>query len=195
MPTPARLQRFQAVAAGRQRDIIVVLEDIYDPHNAAAILRSCDAFGVQDVYIIFEKQKPFNLRRTGKVSSSSANKWLTMKRFTSSTECYRALRKAKYKIVVTALQPGGKSIWSTKLDGGKIALVIGNEHTGVSATALKAADIILNIPMRGLVESLNVSVTAAICIFEITRQRLAGGKNYGLSKTQQKALVEDFIKR
>ena len=84
-PTNRRLQKIQAVAKSRQNGVIV-LEDIHDPHNAAAVLRTADAFGIQKIYFIFNKQERFNPRKIGKATSSSANKWLDFEVFTSAKE-------------------------------------------------------------------------------------------------------------
>lgn len=188
MVSEKRLEKIKGVVARRQAGLVVVLEDIHDPHNAEAIFRSCDAFGVQDVYLIFDKEKPFNPVKIGKQSSSSANKWLTFHIFRSTEECLNELKKRKYKIVATAL--GGESLFEARLEG-NIALLVGNEHSGLSSEALQMADLKIAIPMRGMVESLNVSVASALFLFEITKQ----GKNRILSKVEQKKLVEDFMTR
>ncbi|MEK6899251.1 MAG: RNA methyltransferase [Nanoarchaeota archaeon] len=188
MVTEKRLRKIKNVVAHRQSGFVVVLEDIHDPHNAEAIFRSCDAFGVQEVYLIFDKEKPYNPQKIGKQSSSSANKWLTFHIFHSAEECLSELKKMKYKIVATAL--GGESLFDAKLEG-KIALLVGNEHSGLSEEALTFADLKLMIPMRGMVESLNVSVASALFLFEATKQRA----DKGLTKSDQIRLVEDFSAR
>lgn len=176
MLTLRRKKRLLQIAKQRQSGLIVVLEDIHDPHNAAAILRSCDAFGVQEVYFIFDKEERYNPRRVGKASSSSANKWLDFKIFNSTKDCFRQLKKSGYKILVTALSKSATNLFEKNLTEKKIALVIGNEHRGVSTEALRLADEIIYIPMRGFVQSLNVSVAAAIFLFEITRERKGKSK-------------------
>ncbi len=191
---PKRIKRFREVASKRQAGFVVVLEDIHDPHNAAAILRTCEAFGIQNVHFIFEQEKYYNPRQVGKVSSSSANKWLDFEIFRSSKACLKKLKRQKYEIVATALNPKAENVLKAKLTAKKIALVIGNEHRGVSGEVLKKADRILMLPMRGFVQSLNASVTAALFIYEISRQR-AGNKKYRLNEAAQKRLVADFKKR
>lgn len=170
-PPTVRQQKIDRVARARQPGLIVVLEDIHDPHNAAAILRSCDAFGIQDVYFIFDQEKQYNPRRVGKSSSSTANKWLTYRIFKSSAECFRALKRQKHVTIGTALADQSEDIFTADLAMSKLALVVGNEHRGLSDYALTHCDRLLTIPMRGMVQSLNVSVTTGICLFEITRQR------------------------
>ena len=189
-----RQQKLQQVASQRQAGFIVVLEDIHDPHNAAAILRTCDAFGVQDVWFIFNKEKAYNPKRVGKSSSSSANKWLTFRIFKSVAECKAALKRLKYESVGTVLRPGAEDFTKVKLTTKRIALWVGNEHAGLSEQAIEACDRLLMLPMRGFVESLNVSVMTAICIYEVTRQR-EGGKHFQRSKTDIAKLIRDFTNR
>lgn len=190
MASETRKAKIEQVVARRQAGLVVVLEDIHDPHNAEAILRSCDAFGVQDVYLIFDKEKPFNPQKLGKQSSSSANKWLTFHVFRSTRECVEQLKKQDYTVVATTL--GGKSLFESKLGTGKVALFVGNEHSGLSKEAIELADMNVTVPMQGMVESFNVSVAAALFLFEITRQR--NGKQL-LGKTEQQRLVDDFVMR
>ncbi len=190
--TKARQQKLGVVARQRQAGFIVVLEDIHDPHNAAAILRTCDAFGVQDVWFIFNKEKRYNPKRVGKSSSSSANKWLDFKVFASVAECRAALKKLRYESVGTVLHDKAEDFTKAKLIARRIALWVGNEHAGLSAEAVKACNRLLLLPMRGFVESLNVSVMTAICIYEITRQR-AERKDYQLSERQAKVLEKGWL--
>lgn len=166
-----RKERIETVINNRQQGIIVVLEDIHDPHNAAAIMRSCDAFGIQNVWFIFDKEKPYNPKKIGKASSSSANKWLDFRTFNSMLLCFETLKQEHYKIIGTALTPTATSLLSKKFDEEKIALLVGNEHAGLSEYAVKNADEVIQIPMLGFVQSLNVSVATAIVLWEITRQR------------------------
>ncbi len=190
MPLSRRQEKLQHVASQRQAGFIVVLEDIHDPHNAAAILRTCDAFGVQDVWFIFNKEKAYNPKRVGKSSSSSANKWLSFRVFKSVADCKTALKKLKYESVGTVLRPGAEDFTKAKLMAKRIALWVGNEHAGLSEEASAACDRLLMLPMAGFVESLNVSVMTAICIYEISRQRY-GGK-YQKSPREVAALLKDF---
>ncbi len=194
-PTPKRLARIQKVVANRTRDIVVVLENIHDPHNAAAILRSADACGIQDVYFIFEGQKPYNPAKVGKVSSSSANKWLTFHIFRTAVECLEELRSKGYTIVSTLLDPEAKSLYELCVSNKKIALVVGNEHVGISQSIKEMSDVLVYIPMRGFVESLNVSVAAAVSLFEIVRQQNEQSVKYKLSEVEQQLLVQDFLSR
>lgn len=180
MPTDRRLDTIKHIAENRQRDIVVVIEDVHDPHNAAAIMRTCDALGIQDVYLIFETQEAYNPRNVGKSSSSSANKWLDFRTFESTTECIKELKKDGYTVIATALDDNPESLFEADLLEDKIALLIGNEHDGLTDTAITIADRIIYLPMRGMVQSLNVSVAAALFLYEITRQRRQSNTDFSL---------------
>lgn len=175
--------------------MIVVLEDIHDPHNAAAILRTCDAMGVQNVWLIFEKEKRFNPKRVGKASSSSANKWLDFEIFTSTDSCMQKLKQDGYTTIATAFTDKSESLDVATFLEKKIALLVGNEHAGLSERAIALAERIIQIPMRGFVQSLNVSVATAIMLWEITKQRKSTEKNWCMNKNEQKKLLKKFIKR
>jgi tRNA (guanosine-2'-O-)-methyltransferase len=178
----------------RQKGLIIVLEDIYDPHNAAAILRSAEAFGAGTIYFIFNTEKEFNPRQIGKRSSSSANKWLEFKIFKTIEECTKELKKQKYTIIATALIPDAKSIFRASFTSPRIALMFGNESRGLSPKALSIADEVVSIPMRGMVESLNLSVSAGIFLFEITRRRLATMKKHVLTTREAKAATKRILR-
>ena len=190
-----RLKRLTDVATKRQAGLALVLEDIHDPHNAAAIMRTCDGLGIQDVYVIFNQEEPYNMRRIGKASSSSANKWLTFYIYRSAKDCFRDLKKKKYQICATILNPKAKNVIATDLTAPRLALVVGNEHRGISPEAAKLADTLLYFPMQGFVESFNVSVSAAIFLYEIIRQRAKNAPAYKFSKNETKKLLADFKKR
>lgn len=196
MPTESRLKKIRHAVSHRQRGLIMVVEDLHDPHNAEAILRSCDAYGVQHVYFIFDQEKPYEPGTIGKSSSSSANKWLNYTIFTSAKECLKVLKKQGYTSYGTILDETAQPIYDTNfLESGRIALWTGNEHRGLSDYAIKKIKHHVYIPMRGMVQSLNVSVTAATVLFEATRQRHESGENFSLSSEEQAALEHDFSRR
>ena len=171
------------------------MEDIHDPHNAAAVLRTADAFGIQKIYFIFNKQERFNPRKIGKATSSSANKWLDFEVFTSAKECFKKLKRNGYIIMGTVLDEKAKSIFKTKLTPPKIALCFGNEHSGLSQEAIELSDAHVYIPMQGFVQSLNLSVTAAICMYEMFRQRQSSKPDFLLTKLEQNKLVKQWQKK
>jgi tRNA (guanosine-2'-O-)-methyltransferase len=163
-----RQEKIRQLKENRKK-AIVILEDIHDPHNAAAVWRSCDAFGIGTVYLIFDKEEEFDPKEIGKVSSSSANKWIDFKIFHSTKDCLDQVKKEGFKTYATILDKEAKSIYETKFVE-KAAIMLGNEHAGLSETAIKMADYKIYIPMVGMVQSLNLSVTAGICVFEYGRQ-------------------------
>jgi tRNA (guanosine-2'-O-)-methyltransferase len=192
-PSERRLQKFQQVLARRQADLTVVLENIHDPHNVSAILRSCDAVGVMGVALLYTVE-PFP--RIGKKSSSSASKWLDRRRFTSVDECYAALRGEGLRILATHLGAEAVPLFGLDLTGPS-ALVFGNEHRGVSEDAAAKADGNFLIPMAGMIQSLNVSVAAAVSLYEAFRQRQAAGRydTGTLSGEMREKLLFEWIRR
>lgn len=188
-----RLERITRVLEQRLPDVTVVMENIHDPHNVSAILRTCDAVGVLGVQLLYTQEA---FPRIGKKSSSSASKWVERQRTTSVADCYSALHGAGYRILATRLDPGAVSLFEADLSG-PVAFVFGNEHRGVSDDAAAAADGLLSIPMRGMIESLNVSVAAAVCLYEALRQRLARGPlpRPALPPDLYTALLAEWTKR
>jgi tRNA (guanosine-2'-O-)-methyltransferase len=150
---------------------IIVLEDIHDPHNAAAVWRSADAFGFGKIYLIFSKEEKFNPKKIGKVSSASANKWLDFEIFNSTKLCFEKLKQEGYTTYATVLNKDAKSSLETKFVE-KSAIVLGNEHRGLSEEAIKLSDEKIYIPMSGMVQSLNLSVTAGILMYQYQFQKL-----------------------
>ena len=195
MSTPERMQRYREVAAGRQRGV-VVLEDIHDPHNAEAVFRSCDAFGFQRVCLIFDEEAPFDPRAIGKLTSSSANKWLDFDIYPSARECLDELHRDGYEVVATVAAGEAEDLFAVELTAPRIALMLGNENRGLSAEATALADRRITIPMSGMVRSLNLSVTAAIALYEVTRQRRRAGIDaYLLPPHEQEELRQRLSER
>lgn len=193
--TQERQDKVKRVVDGRQQGI-VVLEDIHDPHNAMAVLRSCDCFGIQKIYFIFEKERKFNATEVGKLASSSANKWLDYEIFDSSEQCFNKLKKDAYKIHATVLSEDTESLYEIDFcKEKKIALVFGNEHSGLSQYAIENADKNIMVPMAGMIQSLNLSVTAAVCLFEMRRQRLNDFENFQLEDSERTQLFNNMIER
>lgn len=183
--TEKRLQKISAVVKARQQSLSIVLENIHDPHNVSAIFRTCDAVGVPKVSLIYNIEK---YPKIGKKSSASAFKWVEKEKFSNVKECYAALRKDGFKIYASSVSEEAVEIYKLDLIG-KVALVFGNEHRGVSEDALRLADKKFMIPMFGMVQSLNVSVAAAVVLYEALRQRLRKGL-YSKSELNSKELDE-----
>src|ERR1700760_401243 len=126
--TPERTERITSVLDKRQADLIIVLENVFDPHNISAVMRTCDAVGVQDIFILNTKIPRH--KKWGARSSSSAAKWLSVHQFENAEECFDELRKRYQKIFTTHLSSDAKSLHEMDLTE-SIALVFGNEHSGV----------------------------------------------------------------
>ncbi|NWF50813.1 MAG: RNA methyltransferase [Ignavibacteriaceae bacterium] len=188
-----RLRKIEAVIKARQFSLKMILENIHDPHNVSAILRTCDAVGIPIVSLIYTIEK---FPKIGKKSSASAFKWVEKEKFKSVAECYDHLRKNNYKIYASALRSESKSLYDLDLTG-KTALVFGNEHRGVSDEAAANADELFTIPMFGMVQSLNVSVAAAVALYEAFRQRFTAGyyKNSELTVAQINSLIDEWCKK
>lgn len=168
--TPTRKNKIEQVMSRRQKTLAVVLENVDDPHNVGAILRSCDAFGVGEVHLLYTINKAPKNRELRSKSAASAAKWLNIKKWDSVSKLAAYLKKKKFKIAVTKLT--GSSIDPAAADlAAPVAIVIGNEHDGVSDQLAKKADLNLVIPMVGFVQSFNVSVAAALLLYEAFRQR------------------------
>jgi len=160
-----RSARIETVVNGRTRRLVMVLDQTTDPHNAAAVLRSADAFGVQEVHVIAGEQ-PFTA--PPRVARGTAH-WLDVCRHETPRACAEVLRSRGYRILVASMEG---AITPTQLrDLHHVAVIFGNEHLGVSAELRSLADGTYAIPMHGFVESLNVSVAAAITMHAATRDR------------------------
>lgn len=170
--TPERNERLTSVLNKRQPDLTVVLENVFDPHNISAVMRTCDAVGIQDIFILNNKIPPH--KKWGAKSSSSAAKWLTIHQFTDAAACFTALRKRYKKIYTTHLSSDAVSLHELNLTG-PVALVFGNEHSGVSDDIIAMADGNFIIPQVGIIRSLNISVACAVTLYEAFRQKNNAG--------------------
>lgn len=166
--TPKRLEKLTDVLSRRQTNLTIILENINDKHNLAACLRSCDAVGVSDVYILYHGTQ--QERKLGRNAAASATKWLNLHRYYDVEECFADIRSKGMKIYTTALGEESMSLYDLNLTEG-VALCFGNEHDGVSNEALKLADGNFNIPQAGMIQSLNISVACAVSLYEAYRQR------------------------
>lgn len=169
-----RRKKLEQVIRQRQRDMTLVIENVWDPHNVSACLRSADAVGIQDVHFLYYIEQPPNIQRLGKQSSASAKKWLTFHQHRSVRDCYAALHDQGFTICASHLTKHAVPLYEIDATE-KIAIVFGNEHRGVSPEATDAADRIFYIPMMGMVQSLNISVATAVTLYEACRQRLSAG--------------------
>ena len=194
MPSEERLRKLKRIAAQRQAGFTVVIEDVFDPHNLGAIARSCDAFGIQEINVIFETHPEFDPKEVGKNSSTATNKWLNYHIHYSTESALHALKDEGWQLVATVIDEEATSIFDVEMSHPKIALLIGNEKTGLSATAISLADRKITIPMRGIAQSMNVSVSAALMIYEVTRQRIERfPENLGMEPEQGASTLDYFL--
>lgn len=156
---------FDRLAPLRTRHIAVVLEDIYQSHNASAVLRSCDCFGVQDVHVV-EAHNPFNPAGDVAVGSS---KWVDYYKHATIQDAYRHLHEQGYRIVATLPHENDTMIGDLDITQ-PTALVFGTELTGLTQEAIAGADAYVKIPMYGFTESFNISVCAALSLFSLTER-------------------------
>jgi len=181
-----RKNLMEKVLSERTRHITIVLEDIYQSQNASAVVRTCECMGLQDVHIIEDESK----YSTNKKVLKGSDKWIDLIRYkekkaNNAELCFTALREKGYKIYATDPSPDGLSIDQIPLDN-KIALVMGNELRGTSSRAIEQADAKVNIPMYGFTESLNISVSAAICLNTlIPKLRKSSGINWQLAEEEK----------
>jgi len=191
--TEKRIEKIKWVLSKRQPSFRVILENIHDPHNVSAIFRTCDAAGIPKVSLVYNIEK---FPKIGKKSSASAYKWIEKEKFKTIEECYGQLKKEKFVIYASSLNGDAKNLYDLDFTK-KSAIVLGNEHRGLSNEAEDLADERFYIPMFGMVQSLNVSVSAAISIYEAVRQR----KNIGLydksetSTKKIKKLLDEWAKK
>lgn len=182
--TERRAARVQSVLARRQPDLTVVLENVHDPHNVSAVLRSCDAVGVLRAHGIYSVEPaPESFART---TSASAAKWVDVAVHENVEACYHALRRQGLSVCVTAIRDDACDLYDLDLTL-PLAFVFGNEMRGASPEAIELADRVVTIPMLGMVESLNISVACAVTLFEAMRQRRAAG-HYQTSKLDDSTL-------
>ena len=180
--TSKRLQRIQDVARARTDNLVLVLDRIADPHNSSAVLRSADAFGVQRVHVIVGEQG----FRASRGVSKGTHRWLDVVRYQTADACARRLRDEDYAIFVAAM--GDETHLEDLHMTPRLAVVFGNEHRGVSPEMRDLADGTFSIPMCGFVESLNISVAAAI-----TMQTLAGDGRARLPNARRRELEARFL--
>ncbi len=153
----------------RQPDLTVVLENVHDPHNVSAVLRTCDAVGITTVHLVYTIEERPDLSRG---VSGSALRWLDIVDHESISGCYDKLRDQGFTIYATHLDENQVELFDLDL-AAPTAVVFGNEHRGVSSEAVEGADASVVIPMMGMVQSLNISVACAVTLYEALRQRRA----------------------
>jgi tRNA (guanosine-2'-O-)-methyltransferase len=189
--TQEREERILQVLDKRQAGITVVLENVFDPHNISAVMRTCDAIGMQELYVLNTKIPRH--KKWGAKSSSSAAQWLTIHQFTDAEACFAELRTKYDRIVTTHLSSDAVSLYEIDLTQ-KVALVFGNEHAGVSEEIRQLSDGNFIIPQVGIIRSLNISVACAVSLYEAFRQKQAAGhyEQRNLPEAQYGELLKEW---
>jgi len=178
----------------RTRYVTVGLENIYQPHNASAVLRSCDCFGVQDVHII---ENSYHYELNPHVSLGAAQ-WLNLHRYNTqdnnTAECISNLKKQGYRIVATTPDPKAVSIHEFDVAKGKFALLFGTEKFGLTPEACALADEFIRIPMYGFTESFNISVSVSLCLFHFTERIRAENAPWQLTPEEQTDIYLEWFR-
>lgn len=192
--TDGRKRRIADVLANRTRYITVVLEDIYQPHNASAVLRSCDGFGIQDIHVI-ENRNSFHPHKSVELGTSQ---WLTIKRYreqeNNTAEAITRLKEDGYRIIATSPHNNDVDLEELEVESGKMALLFGTELTGLSSIALDMADEYMKIPMYGFVESFNISVSCAISLHHLSHKLRSSPIDFALTEREQLELLHTWTR-
>jgi len=194
--TPERNDLFERILDRRTRYLTIVLENIYQPQNASAAMRSVDCFGLQDAHVI-ENSNSFEVDRE---VAMGATKWLNVTSYNrkddNSLDAIRSLRKEGYRIVATTPHEGDTSLEDFDLRKGKAAFFFGTELTGISDVLRNEADEFLTIPMYGFTESFNISVSAAVILHHLTlKLRNDPGIDWRLSKEERAKIKLEWLRR
>jgi tRNA (guanosine-2'-O-)-methyltransferase len=196
--TPERKEKFEKVVAQRQLNLTVILENVHDPHNIGAVLRSCDSVGISEIFVLYtDKALTEENLVAGKRSSSGARKWVDVHYFTDAKKCFEEVGKRYKKVFCTHLSQNAKGLFEMDMTQ-SMALLFGNEHDGVSVEVLKYCDGNFMIPQMGMVKSLNISVACAVTLYEAARQRIEKDfykTNPTGDEMQKKELLKEYIKR
>jgi tRNA (guanosine-2'-O-)-methyltransferase len=186
--TKERVNKIRQVLEKRQPDFSLVLENIHDPHNLSAVFRSCDAIGIFEICLIYHSGQ--TMPKLAETSSASARKWVYYKLFDDVKTCYDYIHSSGKKIYTTHLAKDSVDLYDLDLTQ-PTALVFGNEHQGVSEEAFNLADGNFIIPQVGIVQSLNISVAAAVSVFEAFRQKRKAG-HYNQPALDKNLLENEF---
>ena len=183
--TAERRAVLEKTAFERTRHVAVVLEDIYQPHNSSAVLRTADCFGIQDIHII-EQRNTFSV---SKDIAKGAAQWLSLSKYSAHDEnntlrCFSALREQGYTIVATTPHRDDMLIQDLPIDK-KVALVFGTEQSGLSETALEQSDLFVKVPLYGFTESFNISVCAGIVLYELIKRLRESTVDWQLSESER----------
>lgn len=189
-----RLARIEQIVAERTRYLTIAVEDIYQPHNASAVMRSAECFGIQDIHVIENK----NTYKPNQEIAKGASKWLTLHHHNeadiNTSSCIRALKANGYRIIATTPHERSRMIQDIDVTKGKIALFFGTELEGISDEVKKEADEFVRIPMYGFTESFNISVSAAICLYELRKKLIDSTIAWQLTEDEKSELKLQWVK-
>lgn len=198
MLTPEREARFKEVVAQRQNNLTVILENVHDPHNIGAVLRTCDSVGIKEIFVLYsEEGLTIENIHLGQKTSSGARRWVDVHLYNNVDACFKHVREQYDLVFSTHLDAEAKSIYDLDMTQ-SVALLFGNEHAGVSKEALAYSDGNFIIPQMGMVQSLNISVACAVTVYEALRQRNAQkmyAENAPMNAEEQKKLYETYYQR
>ena len=197
--TEERLHKFKVAAKRRQSNLTVILENVHDPHNLGAVLRSCDSVGIKEIFVLYTDPSLAGRDhiKLNKRTSSGARRWVDVHLYADVKACFAHVRKNYDKIYSTHLEEQPTSLYELDLTQ-SVALMFGNEKDGLSETSLSYSDGNFIIPQMGMVQSLNISVACAVSIYEALRQRAVAGMytdNLPMTVGEQTALYESFKER
>ncbi len=186
---------FQNNIEHRTKYMTVVLEDIFQSHNASAVMRSCDCFGVQDIHVI-ENENEYLINPDVAMGST---KWITLNKYNkeknNTVDCIRELKKKGYRIVGTTPHSKSCALEDFDITKGKFALLFGSEEPGLSKIAMEECDEFINIPMFGFTESFNISVSAAICLHHLRWKINTSEAPYKLSDSEKTETLLEWTKQ
>ena len=186
--TEERKNKFDSVIHNRLKSVNVVLEDVYQSHNTSAILRTCDLVGIQDIHFIENK----NHYKIAEDVALGASQWLSIKRHSSTEQCLADLKKKGYKIVATSPHESGFTPLNLPIDY-PITIVLGTEKNGISPIVKHHADYFLKIPMYGFTESYNVSVSAGICLHQLTERMRLSNTEFSFGDLEKKKIYVNWL--
>jgi tRNA (guanosine-2'-O-)-methyltransferase len=196
--TDRRRERLRQAAYRRQLDLTVVLENVHDQHNIGAVLRSCDAVGIPEIFVLHNEDNIRHKNLTlGKRTSAGTRRWVDVHYFTDTEACFRKLRERYAHIFATHMAEDAVNLYQLDL-ATSVALVFGNEHDGISEEVLARCDGNFLIPQMGMVQSLNISVACAVTLYEAFRQRNARGfyaDGNPAPGEQREALFQEYLQR
>ena len=192
--TEKRVELFQKKIKERSRHLTVVLEDVFQSRNISAAMRSADCFGLQDIHIIENKNKFIS----DKTVSLGAGEWLSIfhhnKKKNNTKICIEKLKKQGYQIIATTPHKSDITLDEVDIENNKIAVLFGTELTGLSQQSLNLADKKMKIEMHGFTESLNISVSAAICCQNLSNKMRKSDANWKIKENESDEIILNWLR-